>query len=343
MVGLDSIRFICALIVVFAHTGQPPITTGIDTSTSLGWAVHALGGVLWSSAAAVIVFFVISGFCIHYPFARTNSIPSLLSYYPRRYVRIVVPVLAAIWLSSLVGLSLKLFNGSILWSLAAELIYYTIYPVLLIARRRLKSWLPLVGVAFVAALGVAASNLQAHDYPSFGLQLNWLLGLPCWLAGCQLADYIASRPPARPVPFIWVMRLGIWAGMSGCMILRYHSPLGYQWTLNVFALLVAVWLAFEIRQSVFKPPSPKLEWLGTWSYSLYLTHKMAVIVYEKIGVPDLGYLLSWAVRLTFVLACAYLFYLVCERPAHILARIVARMADRLVQSRTVPAHAKPPA
>ena len=163
--------------------------------------------------------------------------------------------------------------------------------------------------------------------------MNWLLGLPCWLAGCQLADYISARGKPRPVRFIWLIRLAVWAAMSGCMVLRYHTPLGYPWTLDIFALFVAVWLGFEIVNFMARPPSPKLEWLGLWSYSLYLTHKLALIVYGWLKVPDLTPWPNWAVRLMFILAFAYLFYRLVEKPAHCLARIVARQAAGLVAAR----------
>ena len=77
--GLDAIRFICALIVVLAHTGRPPLTAWADTSTWFGWFIDGSAGLLFSSAAAVIVFFVISGFCIHYPAISPAGISGLSS------------------------------------------------------------------------------------------------------------------------------------------------------------------------------------------------------------------------------------------------------------------------
>lgn len=326
--GLDSIRFVCALIVVFAHTGQPPLRGYVSPDSLVGFVIDGALANLMSSAAAVIVFFVISGFCIHYPFTQSLRIPSLPGYFSRRYIRIGIPVLVAIWISSLVGLSLRLFEGTILWSLAAELIYYSIYPVLLLARRRIGSWLPLIAVSFVAALCVAATNPLSGEYPKFGLQLNWLLGLPCWLAGCQLADHFRNKPVVKPIPWIWFARAGMWLLMMVCMVLRYHTPIGYPWSLNVFALIAAVWINFELTHMGARKPWGWLEHLGVWSYSLYLTHKLAVIVYDWFSVPSLGVWGDWALRLGFILLFAYGFYLICEKPAHFLARSVGRWAER---------------
>ena len=339
--GLDAIRFICALIVVLAHTGRPPLTAWADTSTWFGWFIDGSAGLLFSSAAAVIVFFVISGFCIHYPFARTLKIPSVAGYLPRRYLRIVVPVIIATWLGSYVGIGLRLFNGTILWSLAAELIYYTLYPLLLLLRRRVGSWIPPLIASFAAALLLVALHPDAKEYPSFGLEFNWLLGLPCWLAGCALADRVAAGKFAPSLKNIWPLRLAVWAAMTLCMALRFHSPIGYPWSLNFFALFAAVWLAFEISRFFTHKPSRILESLGLWSYSLYLTHKASAALYAKLGIPDFGVYLTWALRLAFILALAYLFYLVVEKPAHWLARTVGRSLDK-VQFRFRPAPAAPP-
>jgi peptidoglycan/LPS O-acetylase OafA/YrhL len=326
--GLDSIRFICAAIVVFAHTGQPPLREGIDTTHPVGRILDGVLGNLWSSAAAVIAFFVISGLCIHYAYAGTNRIPRLREYFARRYIRILIPALAAILVSALVGLKLSLFEDTILWSVAAELIYYTIYPLLLVLRRRAGSWLPLVAVSFVLALGLAATNPGEAEYPRFGLQLNWLLGLPCWLMGCWLADLYRSGSLKDMARFVWPLRVVAWGAMILCSVLRYHSPIGYPWTLNVFAIVVTVWLAAELAYFARRSPPAWLEWAGRWSYSLYLTHKLAFIAFVALGVPSLGLVLGWSVRFAFILLAAYLFYLLCEKPAHLLARWAGgRLAD----------------
>ncbi|NBB16032.1 acyltransferase family protein [Caulobacter sp. SLTY] len=318
--GLDTVRFICAAIVVFAHTGQPPLREGIDTSHIAGKLLNGLLSNLWSSAAAVIAFFVISGFVIHYAYAATNRIPSVREYFARRYIRILIPAIAAILLSMTVGLSLSLFEGTILWSVVCELIYYTIYPLLLILRRRVGGWMPLVVVSFILALGVAATDPGQGEYPKYGTHLNWLLGLPCWLMGCWLADAYLKGRLNRFAGWVWPLRGAAWAGMSLCMVLRYHSPVGYPWTLNVFAIVVTLWLAAEVTHYAIHKPPVWLEWTGRWSYSLYLVHKLAAIVYVSLAIPSLGLIFGWLLKFAFILAFSYVFYLICEKPAHQFAR-----------------------
>jgi peptidoglycan/LPS O-acetylase OafA/YrhL len=326
--SLDAARFICALIVTMAHTGQPPLRDGIDTVHPIGFAIHGFLSNATSSAAAVICFFVISGIVIHYPNTQTLHIQSLPSFFARRYIRIIAPVLVAVVIAQELGVSLSLFGGTILWSLAAELIYYTLYPLLLAARRRTPSWLPLLIVSYLAAFGVAATDPSAGEYPSFGTALNWLLGLPCWLLGCLIAERIAKADNlTQAVRWIWAWRAAVFLGAALSSVLRYHTPLGYPWTLNIFALLAGVWLYMEVRNG-FTDPLPRwLGWSGLWSYSLYLFHKLAVAIFDRLWSVELGPVLGWTWRFASILALSYLAYLLIERPSHLAARALARYLE----------------
>ena len=180
--------------------------------------------------------------------------------------------------------------------------------------------MPIIGVSFLLALGVVATDPGQAEYPKYGTQLNWLLGLPCWLMGCWLADAYRAGRLTKFATWVWPLRGATWAAMSLCMVMRYHSPLGYPWTLNVFAILVTVWLAAEVTYFATHKPPAWLEWCGRWSYSLYLVHKLAVIVYASLAIPNLGLIVGWSARFAFILAFSYLFYLICEKPAHNFAR-----------------------
>jgi hypothetical protein len=81
--------------VVFSHCGYPPLTEGLDRGNPLALLVQGVYGNLFAGVPAVIVFFVISGFCIHHPFRAPGSF-QLLPYLTRRYVRIGIPLVAAV-------------------------------------------------------------------------------------------------------------------------------------------------------------------------------------------------------------------------------------------------------
>lgn len=323
--GLDSIRFICALWVMLGHIGLPYVSR-IDRSVSIGFGLRGLLANLVSGPAAVIVFFVISGFCIHFPYRHATSI-ELFPYFARRHVRILGPVAAAIALGALVGFPLTVFGRTILWSIVCEEIYYTIFPLLLKARTW-WGWPRVIAAAFGASYAVVLTNPRASGYPSFGFELNWILGLPCWLLGCHLAqswDRIAATPaPSRGV--LWAWRLGVFAASSICCALRFHSPIGYPWTLNLFALLAFRWLAVEVVWFLHAAPVRLLELGGMFSFSIYLMHQKGEALAGRLrlghGMP---LFLSWPLRCLFILVVCFAFYVLVEGPCHKLARWLYRV------------------
>lgn len=318
--GLDSIRFVCALWVFFGHEHAPPVVNPFAFDTFLYWVFRGIYGNMWSGPAAVIVFFVISGFCIHYPFANRQVDLPTFAFLVRRWLRLALPLAVAIPVAQLHGYTLALFDKTILWSLLAELIYYTIYPLLRRAWRLRGSWLMQVVIASLLALLVVLTDPGAGDYPSYGAWLNWLVGLPCWLMGCLLADHI-QRGNRLSVDraTIWGWRITVFAAAGLCSVLRFHSPIGYPWTLNIFAVLVAFWLYREISNRADSPANLLLEWSGRWSYSLYLMHGVAATRFD-LWFPGAGKSFPvWCLEVAFVLLVCYLFYLVVEWPSHAVA------------------------
>jgi peptidoglycan/LPS O-acetylase OafA/YrhL len=333
--GLDSIRAICAFWVVMGHFGGPPLTSGIDKSNNTGRVVNGVYNNFYNGPAAVIVFFVISGFCIHYPFTQSLRIPSFAGYLARRYLRIGIPLVSAVVVSPYLGVKLGFFHDSILWSLVAELIYYTLYPALLAMRRQGVKWMWMFAGSFAAAMALAATDPSAKNYPSWGLGLNWILGLPCWLAGCELAERVAQG--RLPFPgSVWRWRLLVWATSVVLSVLRFHSPLGYPWTLDLFAVLVACWLIREISSYRDREPVGWLEWAGKWSFSVYLAHVPANAIYVTLSLPNLGPLLNWLVQMVFILIVSYAFYLLVEFPSHIASRAIGRVVTRYQTKKTRP-------
>ena len=323
--GLDSIRFLCALCVFFFHqavpmTAGPSVEGAYADPTFSGFLNNFLVG-----PPAVIVFFIVSGFCIHYPFAGSNRRPRWMEFYTRRFVRLLVPIIVAVPLSELVGVHLAAFHDSILWSLLAELIYYVLYPFLRAAQLRFGSWHGMVLAAFGAAFVVAATHPAALDYPSYGRNLNWLLGLPCWLLGCLLAESVrAAATGGISTTRLWAWRTAVFGAALACNVLRFHGYVGFPWTLDLFAVVAALWLRREITFRRRVPAPALFEWAGLWSYSLYILHLPAGALFSRL-FPSTHYTpLHWCGLVLFVLSTCYAFYLLVERPSHFLARTAPR-------------------
>jgi peptidoglycan/LPS O-acetylase OafA/YrhL len=155
--GLDSIRFVCAFIVVLFHFGLVSRAAFGTDPRGLAAMSRAVLGCLFDGPAAVIVFFVISGFCIHFPFRRDPAV-NIPAYYSRRLIRIGVPALVALCLWTWVGVKLEPQDAGIFWSIICEVEYYLLYPVLLRLRLRF-GWWSLIVVSQVLAYILALSHI----------------------------------------------------------------------------------------------------------------------------------------------------------------------------------------
>jgi peptidoglycan/LPS O-acetylase OafA/YrhL len=338
--GLDQLRFILALSVLLSHCGLLPDLSGQPRVSLIDLGSRALVDNLVNPVAAVIVFFLISGFCIHLPY-RDRSRIDLLPYFTRRFVRILIPVAAAFVMAIPLKLEFSLFSDSILWSLVCEEVYYLLYPTLRKLSRRF-SWAHLFGFSFVLALILGLVSLRTNSitggiYPAFGPTLTWLLGLPCWLLGCILAErYEAIRRMIVSVPAIWTWRFIMWALAWTCSLLKFHSPIGYPITLNLFSIVVFFWLKREIAFYQVNRPSRLLERAGVWSYSVYLTHLHAQSIYLLLGIMLLVFPFGWIVHLLFLLCVCYAFYLLVEAPSHFIARRLAKLIGKRVATENFP-------
>ena len=324
--GLDQLRFFMALCVTIGHCNLAPDLRGIVTNETLvGFVLRAIAHNVVNGPAAVIVFFVISGFCIHLPYReKTHPIP-YFSYFTRRYVRILAPLAVALLLAKPLNLKLALFQNTILWSLVCEEIYYLLYPLLRVVGSRI-GWKTLIAIAFIAAFVVAATNPTVQDYPSFGWQLNWLLGLPCWLLGCLLAEGKHEQPVTMPRLLLW-RAIALGSSMSAS-ILCFHSPIKYPFSLNLFAIVAFFWLGQEIAHYRNRAPFQVLERAGKWSYSLYLVHGHAYKAWWFMHLYTLPLILRWPIQLAFILIFSYAFYRLVERPTHGLARSLSARLSR---------------
>jgi peptidoglycan/LPS O-acetylase OafA/YrhL len=324
--GLDSIRFVSAMVVALGHYSGP-LRELMEVHLPVLRHLFKFNG-----PAAVIVFFVVSGFCIHFPYRRSEAVMSLGYYYSRRLIRICLPAVAAIGIWTLVGLRMEPPTFNIYWSILCEIVYYLAYPALLFFRRK-TSWGWMIGLSSLAAgllifLQRDVILGQGGIYPS-SVIWTWLLGLPCWLLGCWLAENY-NRFPKFGTMAIWTVRIGIWIFMWVTLVLKFQKPgiwTSYPVTLNLFAWAAAGWVGLEISRYLVQKPRGLLEWAGTWTYSLYLMHEVATPLVQWVGVNP-GRLSGNFLLILTGLLLSYLFYLMIERPCHQLAvKISNRMKE----------------
>lgn len=326
--GLDAIRFVCAYIVVIGHS-----PSFVPYLSRLGRTPEIVGKILRDTIngpAAVIVFFVISGFCIHWPYRNGERIG--FDYFVRRYIRIGIPLCAALLVSPYFGLAASDLAESVLWSLYCELVYYSIYPLLVRASRRV-GWRTLTAVTFLVAFSWAiASPTPTGNYSTSNVLRSSVFGLPCWLMGCHLAE---SQLRLTSTGNIWRWRCAVFLGSILTLELRFHTRVHFDLTLNFFGILVLCWLLRELEHGRTNPPWSWLERAGAWSYSLYIMHPATGRLPEKL-FPSLSSGAQWLLRIPLTLGGCYLFYLAVERPSHRLARFLANALRGPVAARVPP-------
>jgi peptidoglycan/LPS O-acetylase OafA/YrhL len=328
--GLDSIRFICALTIVIFHFGLIPLSVFGPDPHGLALLLRGVAGSLFDGPAALIIFFLISGFGIHFAFRHDLSV-NVPSFFSRRLIRAGGPALVALVLWAWAGIAFQPQGPGPFWTVTCEIEYYLLYPILLLLRRRF-GWWPLILVALVAAYGLALSNVPdivaiGGGYPAFGWW-NWVVGLPCWMTGCWLAESF-ERFPTPSTGLIWLIRGFIYAISVGLQILRFHGASVYltaPFTLNLFALVAVLWLGMEVAYRRVKPAPRILEWAGNWTYSLYLMHPTVPGFF--VMLPQLRSVLNSGagglIGLVCAIAFAYPFHLAIEAPSYRLAIAVSR-------------------
>jgi peptidoglycan/LPS O-acetylase OafA/YrhL len=323
--GLDSIRFILAMIVFLSHLSNEPAAylKALDIPF-----LHWIGiGVnhLFLGPGAVIAFFVISGFVIHFPFRKKRL--ELKSFLTRRWLRIGIPLVVVVVMASY-------FNSFWLipiWSLYCELIYYTIYPLL---RKLPLSWKTQFIISFVMALVLIACFANGEinsmfaqknvgytgSYAALGDTLTWIVGLPCWLLGVYLADSIDSNAKSNSTMKIYWIRITMLVFSVLLVGLKFHLFVSYIITLNFFALALAYWLKNEIIYFKDRPSSQLLEWAGKFSYSLYLIHGLSISLISLLLPSNIS---TYSLYVMLTLLFSYVLYLLVENPSHRFSKYVA--------------------
>jgi peptidoglycan/LPS O-acetylase OafA/YrhL len=275
----------------------------------------------FDGTSAVIAFFIISGFVIHYP--NKNGIPNLTEFWIRRFLRILIPLSVIL----VIGSQFNHPESAVVWSLYCELIYYGLYPFM--AKISL-SWKNKFLIAYVIA-ALVICVLCGHDIISFfkhsninynglywqlGWHLTWIVGLPCWLLGVLIAEHIDDLKRATFRSVI-IYRILVYAVSCFCCIGKFHLYLSYIVTMNIFALLLFKWIQTEIIYFKTTPPNPILEKMGKFSYSLYLCHPLLYVILKSVIHYNTA---TYPVFIILTIAFSYGFYLVIEKPGHKLAR-----------------------
>jgi len=300
--ALDGWRGICACFVVLFHFhGYGPLFTS---------------SLIRNSYLFVDFFFVLSGFVIAFNYAtRLDSWSGVRSFLVLRLGR-VYPLHLAMLLTFVLYEALRLalqqpaftgetspsafvtnlfllhsldihdsltWNGPS-WSISTEFWTYVLFA-LVCAVIGLRDWL-LIATAFIGPLllfHLSKSGMDTtYDWGIIRCVLGFALGVLCWRI------HTLASPQAR-VPGTAVMtalEVAIVLAVAGFVAAAGISPLSFMAPF-VFAAAVLIFaLEGGLVSRLFRTRA--LKWLGTLSYSIYLTHFLVVLLLPRIVKLALG-------------------------------------------------------
>jgi len=334
LVGLDGIRGLAALYVVIHHSFLRA-WPGYPVDNAPWWAGWFIYG-----RFAVVVFIVLSGFSLAVSPARAGwRLDSTAKFAHRRAWRILPPYWAALTFSLLMtwfvvaqplwpvpnGKSVVV-NGLLLqdvfpvaspnrafWSIAIEAQLYVVFPLLVLLVRRIS---PYVMLAAVAVPVITIGLMAPHDPAMNQILAQYTPDLAVLFAiGVLAARIVSTSQRRRSWPWHWL------ALAAAAPVITLIAWKGSVWTIgNLFWIDLAVGPAIGCLLAAVATGRPApvvrtldtrpLRGLGSFSYSLYLTHAPIVIaVYYGVlegrvpqGTPMFLVMLAVVVPLSVVFA-----------------------------------------
>jgi peptidoglycan/LPS O-acetylase OafA/YrhL len=330
--GLDGIRGLAALFVVMNHLYLRSFP-GYPRITAPWWAAAFIYGRL-----PVVVFIVLSGFSLAVSPARHGwRLDSVANFARRRAWRILPPYWAALAFSLLVAWFIinqpgdgtptaksVIVNGALVqdlftapspnrayWTIAIEAQLYVVFPLLLLIVRRWSA------VALVALTAVAATIAALLFTPVSLVDHAPDLGA-LFAIGVVGAGIVSAGPRVRALPWHWfalaaalpVIALIVWKGSVWTLDNLFWTDLA--WGPAIGCLLAAIAIGRPAPAIALLGSRP-IRTLGSFSYSLYLTHAplVAIITFDlvnqhfRMGVPSFLGSVAIGVPVTVVFAWGF--------------------------------------
>ncbi len=330
---IDGLRGIAILLVVGCHL--------VYVTPLSGRATHFILGIIGAGSCGVTVFFALSGFLISWPFWKRKVGGSVEVVPPgygwRRFWKIGPPlVLSIVILTPLTALNLRdpsvwwtAFEwlagvplvssvsanlNPVMWSLAVEIQFYVVLPLVFLSLRRLSAkralWVLLVFFLLVptsfrwinAARGVYFSvfpRVEVHfpsmlDSFAFGVFVAGLdnLGLlrkdHARLGDIGLLILVSS--------LVFVSWATVYAGIS--------EPLRFElagWLTKIASAFLLCYIAEPRNPRARALACPWLRWCGIVSYEWYLFHQPIILWTRQILAPARGSFFRYIVLLSCAL------------------------------------------
>ena len=208
----------------------------------------------------------------------------------------------------------------VFWSISLEWWIYFLFPGLVWAWK-FGAGRTALGTVLGTGLLCGICSHVFHDI----FTLHYIALFVFGMLGSEIAG--AHQPAIRSLRdrFPWGALFSAFAGLAALTMTGkiHHFSSGYLTDLLVGLAAMCLLIVMSIRPSnpISRGLSPKfLVFVGSFSYSLYLVHAPLIQVIWQYGVKPLdlaavpSFLLLELLGVPFIVAAAYLFHLVFERP-----------------------------
>jgi peptidoglycan/LPS O-acetylase OafA/YrhL len=354
---MDALRGFAAVWVVMDHSCDKYL------ATDMRYAGHPLYAFSIRGQLGVVLFFVISGYCIaaaaygafikeksvwRYAYERVRRIyppyftalmlgvlyAVLLDFLNARHIATIHHTVAfaptwAYWFANLFLLQAEFgtsFVNVVFWSLCYEVSFYAIVGCWLYLARKSRrlSWL-IYGVAFTTLAALAILIARGSSFFPFDFWTPFALG--------SMLFFLVELRRAPGITVLIATLFLIYAVLYRGVALDIGHPSSRVITITalLFFLFVLLLRPFDDRIASYRLLRPLL-WLGACSYSLYLIHPLVIpfIDYScrKVGLNGNLYWIAFWLQVVASIAAGRVFYYLVER--HFVSK---RQKQRLAQEK----------
>jgi peptidoglycan/LPS O-acetylase OafA/YrhL len=362
--SLDVLRALAALSVLAAHW----ISWTYGAIKHPSWVQGSLDAALQfmlkflanedQMFGGVLLFIVLSGFCIHWPNAGKAVPPRWKSFFIRRFLRIY-PVFFVATVFGLLAIALaksrqdahtlaclgyvettiwhvlakvfilshfvpgpdfqKTFIGNApLATVVTEWWLYAFYPVAHFIKKR-AGWVPLFALGFLL---YALCPLLAQAGGGYGAVYH---SFSCffifWIFGAWLAQRMRSGTPVRSALLWWIAGVALLAQIGLVFVLPVRTGRFVSMLLQGVSFGALILVLAQRDTATTRPrhwASRSLSWLGERSYSLYAFHAPVLNLTLMVMLAGGSVIGALSALLMPLLVCMGL-YPIIEKPAHGLA------------------------
>ena len=369
---LDGVRVLCILLVGWFHIWQQswlsPQFEVLGEFVSLDFLLRS--GYIWVDGLLLL-----SGFLLYLPYTQAGSrLPAVGAFYKRRLIRIfpsyllcVVPMFiiscvrgdylktsdAVLDILSHLTFTNNLFyfsyfrsplNGA-LWTLAVEMQFYLLFPLLARAFRKLPivTYFAMAGAAFAFryyATMQADTSMYFNQLPAFlDVYANGFVAASVFAA---LRKRLGNEPDAKIRLLFTVllvlcvsvlMRIAQVQAYSPTQELIRQGQMDRRFSLSAALACLMVCAAFSLPAMRFLLGNKAMHFLSLVSFQFYIYHQMLAVKLKEWGFPPSEFSQPWMDgdyrwQLTYTICCFVFALVLAALITFLFERPIARVLRR---------------